>query len=194
MTQIYNALYEDLTLRQAGVILGIILMVLHAIAWVQRAQVKPFLAQFPRNKKAGIIVLIIATLWSFLMISEMDLGEFYTIRTMVKILLPIGCFLVITYVDEFLAVRALGALLMLAAAPLLNAAFLEPPVTRLLLPTIAYAWILVGMFWVGMPYLMRDWIKWLLQEDTDRYKYACWIGIGYGALTFLCALAFWGGY
>lgn len=193
MTDLYNAIYEDLTLRQAGVILGIILMVVHAIAYVQKKQVMTYLVGFPRNRKAGIALLIFATAWAFLMISEMDLGEFYTIRHVVKFVLPIGCFLVIQYVDEFLAVRALGSIMMLAAAPLLNAAFLEPPITRLLLPTIAYVWILVGMFWVGMPFLMRDWIKWLGEKD-NRYPYGCIGGAIYGLITLICALSFWGGY
>ncbi|MEM1294713.1 MAG: hypothetical protein AAGH89_05065 [Verrucomicrobiota bacterium] len=193
MTELYNAIYEDLTLRQAGVILGIILMVIHAIAYVQRPQVMNFLVALPRNRKAGIVLLIIATAWSFLMISEMDLGEFYTIRQMVKFFLPIGCFLVIQYVDEFLSVRALGAIMMLAAAPFLNAAFLEPPTTRLLIPFIAYIWIIVGMFWVGMPFLMRDWIKWL-GEKENRYQIGCISGAAYGLLTLICAVSFWSGY
>ena len=78
--------------------------------------------------------------------------------------------------------------LMLMAGPVLQAAYLEEPFTRLLLPIIAYVWIIVGMFWVGMPFLMRDWIDWLIsKEHPKRWTYACGIGVGYGLLMILCA-------
>ncbi|MEZ5328982.1 MAG: hypothetical protein R3F19_28385 [Verrucomicrobiales bacterium] len=35
------------------------------------------------------------------------------------------------------------------------------PITRLLLPLLAYAWIIIGLFWVGMPYVLRDQIAWV---------------------------------
>ena len=39
------------------------------------------------------------------------------------------------------------------------------------LPVLAYAWIIAGMFFVGMPYLLRDWITWLTQKPS-RWKLA----------------------
>ena len=62
--------------------------------------------------------------------------------------------------DEFLAARALGILFLLAAEPLLNAAFFRTESSRLLVTVFAYLLIVIGLFWVTMPYLLRDQINW----------------------------------
>lgn len=193
MTQgIYQFLYENLSLQVAGILLGIGLIAVHLGAYLNRELLEKHLAQFPRHRMSGIVLLLVCTVWCYILIAEMDMGEFFNIRHLVKLLLPISFFLVLQYVPEFLAVRAIGVLMLLAAGPLLNAAFLKPPFTRLLLPILAYAWIFVGIFWIGMPYLMRDWIDWLLKGGKTRWDRLCFGGMGYGALTLLCALAFWG--
>ena len=46
------------------------------------------------------------------------------------------------------------------------------------------------MFWIGIPYLMRDQIDWVLAKDV-RYKGGAVAGAIYGALVLVCALAFW---
>lgn len=190
---IYQLLYEQLSLQVAGVLLGIGLIAFHLAAYLNREIVAKELVRFPRSRVAGMALLLACTIWSYILVSEMDLGEFYNIRKLCKFLLPISFFVVLHFVPEFLAVRSLGVLMLLAAGPLLNAAFLKPPFTRLLLPLLAYVWIFVGIFWIGMPYLMRDWIDWLLRGGEERWKRLCLVGMGYGGITLLCALALWGG-
>ena len=191
MESLYNFLYTGLELQTAGLILGVVLILVHLIAWLQGRSAREFLIGFPRNKVAGIVLLAICGIWSWMLISEMDLGEFFTIRQAVKMLIPIGFFLIVFYVDEFLSVRALGVLLLLLASPILHSAFLEAPVTRLLLPFLAYAWIIVGMFWIDMPFLMRDWINWLVEKPEKRYGIACGLGAFYGLAILVCAVVAW---
>jgi hypothetical protein len=68
--------------------------------------------------------------------------------------------LALFFVDEFLAVRALGILCLLAAEPLLDAAFLRYEPSRLLVTVFAYLLIVAGLFWVAIPYILRDQINW----------------------------------
>jgi hypothetical protein len=188
---IYDWLYRDLSLRTAGLILGALLVALHLYAFFNRDRLLAWLKSAPRHKSLGIVLLAIDLAWSLILMSSMDLGEFWKIRKIGLILLPILFGLMILYVDEFLAARALGILLLLLACPFLDAAFLEMPMTRLLLPVIAYIWIIFGMFWVGMPYLLRDQINWLAGSEA-RWKGLSLAGAGYGAVVLLCALAWWG--
>ncbi|HEY4757283.1 MAG TPA: hypothetical protein VIH43_01895, partial [Chthoniobacterales bacterium] len=74
--------------------------------------------------------------------------------------LPIGYLLAVFFVDEFLAVRALGILCLLVAEPLLDAAFLRYETSRLLVTVFAYLLIIAGLFWVAIPYVLRDQINW----------------------------------
>jgi hypothetical protein len=119
----------------------------------------------------------------------MDLGEFSGFRTYLQMGVPIIAILTIYFVDEFLAVRALGIMALLTAEPILSAAFLRPEVSRLFVVILAYAWLTLGLFWVGMPYLLRDQITWLTKSAV-RFKAATIAGIIYGVIILTCAVAF----
>jgi hypothetical protein len=80
-------------------------------------------------------------------------------------------------------------ILLLAAEPLLGSAILRNEPTRILLVLLAYGWVIAGLFFVGMPYLMRDAIQFASQSSL-RWRLACLGGISYGAALILCAL-FW---
>ena len=191
MQAIYNLLYEPgIPLKWMGILIGVWLIASHAVALLKPDIVKPCLKRFPRNEKIGTILVIIAFAWAFVIWSCMDLGEFFKIEKPVQLVLIAGCVGVIVYVKEFLAVRALGFLMILAAAPILDSAFLKEPQTRLLLVAFAYAIALKGMFWVGMPYLMRDQINWVLAGD-GRLKTGALAGAAYGAVVLICALLWW---
>ena len=81
----------------------------------------------------------------------------------------------------------------MAAAPLLGAAFLKDPTSRLLVPIYAYAMLTASLFFVGMPYLFRDAVTWVT-ADQRRWTLVCLAGLGYGVATLACALTFWRGY
>ena len=87
--------------------------------------------------------------WTFCLMLTMDWGEFYYLRMPMLVALPICFFLTIRFVDEFLAVRALGIFGLLAAAPILDAAFLQPPVSRLLVVVLAYVYVFSECFGSG---------------------------------------------
>ena len=177
-------------LRTVGIAVGILLVSGHAFALWRGAWCRNALAGFPRSRVAGVVLLAIAAAWSFLLIRSMDLGEFASLRGVMMFAIAVGAVLTAVYVPEFLAVRSLGMLALLAAEPLLGAAFLRPEVSRLLVVTLAYIWIFAGLFWVGMPFLLRDQLGWLLARPV-RFHAAAWAGIGYGAAILACALALW---
>src|SRR5213078_2815001 len=98
--------------------------------------------------------------WTFWLLATIKMGEFAGFRRPLLIALPIGYVLVLRFVEEFLAVRALGILCLLAAEPLLDAAFLRYETSRLLVTVFAYLLVVAGLFWVTMPYLLREQITW----------------------------------
>jgi hypothetical protein len=133
------------------------------------------------------VLLLVAAVWSWLLIYTIDLGEFSNWRTRILILIPIATWLTWRYVEEFLAARALGMVLLLAAEPLLEAAWMRPEVMRLTLVVLAYVAIVAAMFYVGMPYVLRDQIAWLSKSE-GRWRAAAFGTIGYGALLLISAL------
>jgi hypothetical protein len=101
--------------------------------------------------------------------------------------LPVGFLLVLRFVDEFLAVRALGILFLLAAEPLLDAAFFRTESTKLLVTVFAYLLIVIGLFWVTMPYLLRDQINWSARSN-GRWRFTHGLVFLYGAAILACAV------
>lgn len=195
--------YQLLPLFTTGVVLAIWLIGVHALMLAKPAAVQGFLKRFPRDQMMGQILLGIGLAWFWLLIAPdgmgklsalaMDLGEFNGVKSLLRILVPASLILVSMSVRDFLAVRALGLLGLMVAAPLLGAAFLKDPESRLLVPIYAYAVLTASLFFVGMPYLFRDAVTWVT-ADQKRWTLVSVAGLVYGLLTLVCAFVFWRGY
>jgi hypothetical protein len=177
----------DLSLRTVGLIIGLLLLITHLAALVRPDETRQWLRKFPRSKLLGNCLLAVDAIWTFWLVTNMDLGEFSQFRTWLQAGVPIVFILTIFFVDEFLSVRALGIMALLAAEPILSAAFLRPEMARLLVVILAYVWLTLGLFWVGMPYLLRDQITWLT-ESANRFKAAAMAGLLYSLGILVCAV------
>lgn len=195
--------YEHISLFTVGILLALWLIGSHSLMIARPALVQGWLKRFPRNQQAGQIIMAIGMAWFWLLIApdnmgklsalQMDLGEFNNIKPMLRLIVPAALVAVCISIRDFLAVRALGVLGLMVAAPLLEGAFLKDPTSRLLIPIFAYALLTKSLFWVGMPYLFRDAVTWVTASET-RWKMAAFAGLAYGIATLVCALTFWRGY
>ena len=186
-----------------GLVLAIWLIGIHALMLAKPAKVQDFLKKFPRHQVMGQVLLGLGLGWFWLLIAPtglgklsslaMDLGEFNSAKGLLQLLVPVSLVLVCISVRDFLAVRALGLLGLMAAAPLLGAAFLKDPESRLLVPIFAYAMLTASLFCVGMPYLFRDAVTWVT-ANQKRWTLVSVAGLAYGIATMVCAFAFWRGY
>lgn len=169
-----------LSLHSAGIIAGAFLVVVALIGLI-----KPDLAQlakrFPRSRGAAIVLLTICLLWTFWLLATIQMGEFSSFRRPLLIALPIGYVLALLFVDELLSVRALGILCLLVAEPLLDAAFLRYETSRLLVTVFAYLLIIAGLFWVAIPYVLRDQIDWTARS-AFRWRCLNVIALIYGCV------------
>ena len=169
------------TLKSMMLLVGLLLIASHLLAFAKAKAAQDWLRAFPRNKPAGVILSAILAAWFYWLVKVSDLGEFSGWRSLVLSLTPVSAVLAMFFMQEFLAVRALGGLALMAAEPLLESAFLQDSQARLLLVVLTYVWIIAGMFWVGMPYTMRDQISWVSASEK-RWRAAAFAGLAYGAL------------
>ena len=196
-------LYKHIPLFSAGLVLAVWLIGVHLLMLSKPLMVQGFLRKFPRHATLGPIILGIGLAWFWLLIAPdgygklsaltMNLGEFDKAKPILQWLVPLSWFGVIISVRDFLAVRALGLLGLMVASPLLEAAFLKDPTSRLLVSSFAYTLLTGSMFWVGMPYLFRDAVTWV-SATPQRWTAMALAGLGYGLATLVCALTFWRGY
>jgi hypothetical protein len=176
----FHAMIYHFSLYSAGIAAGAFLIVVGLIGLI-----KPGFAsvakRFPRSRVAGIVLLTICLVWTFWLVATIQMGEFSSFRRPLLIALPVGYVLALLFVDEFLAVRALGILCLLAAQPLLDAAFLRYETSRLLVTVFAYLLIVAGLFWVGVPYVLRDQIDWSARS-VFRWRCLHAIALVYGGV------------
>jgi hypothetical protein len=98
---------------------------------------------------------------------------------------PVLYFAIINYADQYLAARGFGILLLLAARPMLAAAFVQESASRLVITVLAYIWIVAGMIFVGAPHRLRDTIAWSTRS-VERLRLICALRFVFGlALIFL---------
>jgi hypothetical protein len=176
-----------LTLQTAGQIAGILLILVSLPGMVKPGLFQAWAKRLPRSRVTGIVLLSIALAWSFWLLATMEMGEFSSFRKPLLVLLPIAYVLTLRFVDEFLAVRALGILCLFAAEPLLDAAFFRYETSRLIVTVLAYLLVIAGLIWVTMPYLLRDQIDWSSRSNT-RWRIVHGAALAYGIVTL--ALAF----
>ena len=173
-----------LSLHTAGIIAGAFLVVV-SLQGLVRPDFAAVIQRFPRSYLAGVLLLTVCLVWTFWLLATIQMGEFSAFRRPLLIALPIAYALALRFVDEFLAVRALGILCLLAAEPLLDAAFLRTEQSRLLVTAFAYLLIIAGLFWVSIPYVLRDQINWSART-VFRWRCLHAIALIYGGaiLTF----------
>ena len=179
-----------LSLQTAGWICGILLLIIGGSALARPNATRDFAARLPRSQPIGIALLTIDLIWCVWLLATMEMGEFSVFRKPLLIILPIAYILVLRFVNEFLAVRALGILCLLAAEPLLDAAIFRYESSRLLVTVFAYLLVIAGVFWVASPYLLRDQISWTSRSDT-RWRSFYGLLVAYGAAVLVCAIAFY---
>lgn len=182
----------SLSLQTVGLTVGALLIATHLMALILTGPVQALLRRLPRSREMGVVLLTGAAVWAFALVWQIDLGEFSSSRTLFLGVIVAGYFLTLFFVEEFLAARALGMLFLLAAEPLLEAAFLRPESSRLLLPVLAYGWATIGIFWVGKPYLLRDQIDWVTRTPW-RWRLAALGGVLYGVALLVAAATQYGG-
>ena len=151
-----------------------------------------FYQNLSRRENIGICFLLFSLIWVLLLLAPfgqgigMNLAEFNPLKAKLKIFVIFLSVAIIIWVKEFLFVRSIGLLLLLASTPILNSVFLKENPAKLVLVITAYAMILKGMIFIAFPYLYRDCLSWLMQE-TKRLSFA-----RYYALV-LAILFFWAG-
>ncbi len=175
-----------LTLQNAGIIAGLFLVVFGFAGLALPGITRTVAGQFPRSRVCGVVLLTLAAIWCYWLLFTMEMGEFSGFRKPLMFVLPVGFLLVVWFVSEFLAVRALGILYLLAAEPLLEAAFLRYESSRLLVTVLAYVLIVKGLLWVTMPYLLRDQIEWTAR-GTGRWFALHGAAFLYGAALLVLA-------
>ena len=148
------------SLQQVALVVGAFYFIANLFAALRPVDAAVWLRALPRSVPAGLVLMGVAVVWSLWLCVNIDLGEFTPMRTwLILICLALGGAMLV-YSREYLAVRAIAVLLLLAANIVLDAAFLRDEPAKLVLVVLAYVWIVAGIVFLFSPYLLRDLIGW----------------------------------
>ena len=141
-----------------------ILLVLAALAFaagatllVFPAQVRAGLQAFPRSKWPGWALTAAGLFWVAWVVQHAALGRFEGLKPLVPYAGILVFAAMVWLMDELLAPRALGGVLLLLANPVLNAVRWADSAWRFVPAVIAYAWVIAGCAFMLYPWLFRRW-------------------------------------
>lgn len=183
--KLYTWLYKDSSLSTAALVTGMVILILHVLALVKAPVAMEKLKTVPRSQNVGTIVLTIDFIWAFVVATSIELGDFERLRWLAQFSVPVIYVAMLFWVNDYLGARAIGIFLLLAACPVLDAAWLKTD-SRWVLNLLCYIYLSLGLFWIGMPYTMRDQITWATRT-AGRFKGLALAGAGYGLLLLILA-------
>ena len=144
-----------ITLSELCLLVGGLYIALHLPLVAGPSLSRRLLAAFPRNSIAGAILAAVALAWSAWNVNDMPLGLIDNFKMWLWVLAPVMYGLVLVFMNELLAIRALGGILMLAACPVLEIQRLNESYWAWVLASLAYLWVVSGMVLILSPYRFR---------------------------------------
>lgn len=124
-----------------------------------------FLRGFCRNRPAGWLLSTVALAWGGWLLYAMPLEFLLPYRKFIPFVMlaaiPFSWFAM----PDLLAARALGGILVLIPAPVLQVARVHPSDWRLVVVTLMYLMAIAGMTLIMAPYYLRDGLEWLTQSE-----------------------------
>jgi len=177
-----------MSLFSATLASGLILVALGASLLLDHSGIKAAMRAFPRSASAGNVVFGAAAAWFLYNVWNLSKADFGEYRTILFIGFAAIAVLAFRCVPDFLGVRGACALVLLGAAPLLNAAFMEyDRPQRLLMVGIVYAALSLAIWLGAQPWRLRDFLEWLFARPA-RSRGLGGLLVAYGFL--LCGVAF----
>ena len=124
------------------------------------AKTAPALNRIPRNTAIGWTLTIVAYIWAAAWLHIMPIGFLEVAKPFLPILAGVAIIATCVFLDDLLACRAFGGILVLVPTPLLASAQWHPSPARYFVLVVAYLMAFAGMFLIAYPYWMRDAIDW----------------------------------
>lgn len=179
-----------MSLTLATLLPGLVLIALGAGLLSGRKTVAAALKAFPRSPAATLLLFGAGSVWFLFRVWHLSEADFGNYRTILFFAFAVIALLSFKYVPDFLAVRGLAILLLLVASPLLGAAYMhyEYP-QRLLMVTLVYLGIALGLYLGAVPYRLRDFFEWLFRT-TGRPKVLGGVLLAYGLILAVTAFTY----
>ena len=175
------------SLRLTAIVLGILYILTHLPGALAPGRFGAIAQRLTRNYPLGVTLMLLATLWFVVLTGTMDLGEISNVRIQLMAVWAVAGVLVAIFVPGFLTLRGLGCLMLLAAALMLDAAFLALTPWRYVVTLLSYVWVIAGMVLVYSPHIGRNAVFWITRTE-EQTRVFCWPGVALGLLLLVLGI------
>lgn len=179
-----------MSLFLATLLPGLLLAALGAFLFWSGAA--PAAKSLPRSPLAAKVLFGLGAAWFLWRLSRTGESDLIFFQTPGPVMIAFGALalLAFIYTPDFLAVRGLAVLVLLAAEPLLHAAYMEwDHPQRLLMVTAVYLGLSAALYLAAYPYRLRDFFDWLFRTP-GRPRLVGAIVLAYGAATTAAAFTY----
>ncbi|MFH1496666.1 MAG: hypothetical protein ABII82_02455 [Verrucomicrobiota bacterium] len=154
-----------MSLQLATIIPGIFLLLLGGALASGHSLVTATLKSLPRSQRAAYVFFGIGAAWFLHTVWHLSPADFGDYRKLLFIGFGAVAVLSFKFVPDFLAVRGLCVLTLMAASPLLGAAYLEhyEQPQRLFMVSAVYVAIALAIYLGASPFRLRDFFEWLFR-------------------------------
>jgi hypothetical protein len=163
-----SAFKIPMSLFAATLLASVLLLVLGlALLW-SSPLVERTLKAFPRSQPAAIVFFGGSAVWFIYLVSKLGPADFGDYRNYLILIFAVVGVLAFFVARDFLAVRGLAVLTLLAARPMLDASLIyyPPPGTRVWLNGVIYLGIVLAIYFGSLPYQARDFFLWLFERPV----------------------------
>jgi len=181
-----------MSLFLATLLFGLFLVLLGAVLLWNNSVVGSTARALPRSKRGAWLFFGAGAAWFVWRVSRLTESDLIFSTTPQPMMLGFAVLAVLAflYAPDFLAVRGLCVLVLLAAEPLLYAAYMEyQHPQRLLMVTGVYLALSLALYLAAAPYRLRDFFEWLfLRPARPRLLGAILLtyGLATAAAAFTC--------
>lgn len=181
-----------MSLFLATLLPGLFLVLLGAVLCWNGEPVGAQAKALPRSRAAAWAFFGAAAIWFVWRVSHLNEADLIFFQTPKLLMIAFGLLAVLSfiYAPDFLAVRGLTILMLLAAEPLLYAAYMEwTHPQRLLMVTAVYLGLVAAIYLAAYPFRLRDFFEWLFRTP-GRPRLLGAIVLAYGLATSAAAFTY----
>jgi hypothetical protein len=158
-----------MTLFLATLLPGLLLAALGALLAWNDPRVVATAKALPRSRRGAWVFFGGGAAWFLWRVSRLGEADLIFFQQPTLVLLAFGALAVLAfiYAPDFLAVRGLCVLVLLAAEPVLQAAYMEwQHPQRLLMVAAVYVALALALYLAAAPYRLRDFLGWLFERPA----------------------------
>lgn len=179
-----------MSLQLATLIPGLVLLALGLPMLLNHSTAVTAMKRLPRSQRAAYVFFSAGAAWFLYGIWHLSPADFGEYRGILFIAFAAIAVLSFKCVPDFLAVRGLSTVVLMAAMPLLDAAYMEyDKPQRLLMVGLVYVAISAAIWLGAQPWRLRDFFAWLLARP-ERNRAFGGLLTAYGVALALVAFTY----